>query len=248
MVVPVIDQDRVRTLKRESESPVFINPHGPMPCKIAFECMPAPAWQVHIRGAARCIECAQLEAQTFRVLRLNPSLGALAEKTLDAVVAKAFDHELLYRIEIHGAKPLHRHCLEVDRRAWSICSGLVAASRRCARNCAPYSLQQKTEVTPGARNPGPRSVLTPSSFKMPVLRMPDRESRAIANASTRGSHTRRCDGLGVTAGRFTRQGDPRHRVSRQRRLVFYQAGQSDQRNPGRAADQARRRQKFQWLI
>jgi hypothetical protein len=52
-----------------------------MASQIAFERVPIPPRQIHVCGAGRCIEPAELQPQAFSVLGLDAGLWARAERT-----------------------------------------------------------------------------------------------------------------------------------------------------------------------
>jgi hypothetical protein len=104
VVILVIDELGMLPIEPERQSPVFINPDSPMVLEPTFQRMAAPTRPIHILRAARRIQLTELEAQPFRMLRLDASLGAAAEETLDATVAETLDHGVyLYAIQATSA-------------------------------------------------------------------------------------------------------------------------------------------------
>jgi hypothetical protein len=100
VVILVIDELGMFPVEPESQSPVFVNPDGPMTLKRTFQLMAAPTRSVHIFRAARHVELTELETQPLRMLWLDASLGAAAKEALDAAVTKALDHGVyLYAIQ-----------------------------------------------------------------------------------------------------------------------------------------------------
>jgi hypothetical protein len=101
VIVLVIDQDCVFAFKLERKASVLLYPYGPAARVIGLERMPAPTRQIRIHCAGGRIELSQLQPQLVRMFRLNAGFRVLAEELLKAIMTEAFDHELVYRIEIH---------------------------------------------------------------------------------------------------------------------------------------------------
>ena len=92
MIVLIVDQDRVGSLKRESQPPVTTYIDRPMTGEIAVKLVKSPAGSVHIFGTNRIIKSKQLNTQLLSMLRLNARLRSGLKELLDTTVSEVLDH------------------------------------------------------------------------------------------------------------------------------------------------------------
>ena len=97
MVVPVIDQNGIRTVECERDPPIAAHGYRVVPGQLAMQPVEAPAGQVHIARLAGSVQVLQLQAQPLDVLGPDASLGAGLEECLKSGMAERADHGL-YRI------------------------------------------------------------------------------------------------------------------------------------------------------
>jgi len=105
VIILVIDKHSVLALKRECQPPVAAHGYRPMSGKISLQRMQSPPRHIHIRCAGRRVEAAELQPKALGMFWPNPGFGAGAKEPLQAIVAKALDHEPVYLITIHSAMP-----------------------------------------------------------------------------------------------------------------------------------------------
>jgi len=105
VIVLIVHDIRICAVEAERESPVLIDPNGPLPGQIALQGVQSPAWPVHVPGAAGYIEAAKLQAQPPGMLRLNTSFRAGLEEPLQPSMAEALNQGKLYRTTIQSGKP-----------------------------------------------------------------------------------------------------------------------------------------------
>lgn len=92
MVVLIIHQSRMFTVKHESEAPVAVYRNCELPGKFAAEDMQPPSRQIHVVGFSRNIQSRQLPTEFGRMVRLNSGPAAGFEKRLQPLVPEGFDH------------------------------------------------------------------------------------------------------------------------------------------------------------
>ena len=88
VVVVIVHQDRIRTVKSKRHAPVAIYPDGPVAGQFALEWVKPPAGQAHILRSSRCIQLRQLPPQPGNMGGLNARLTATAEERFEALVSE----------------------------------------------------------------------------------------------------------------------------------------------------------------
>jgi hypothetical protein len=68
MVVLVINKSRVLAVEWESQPPIPVDPNGPVTCKVSFERMKPPIWQIHVLRCRGSMKTLQLQLQSFGML------------------------------------------------------------------------------------------------------------------------------------------------------------------------------------
>jgi hypothetical protein len=71
VIIAIIDQDRVLTLKAEGDTPISADCDGPVPLEVSLQTMKPPSRSIHVFGLASAVQHDQLYAQTSGVLGLN---------------------------------------------------------------------------------------------------------------------------------------------------------------------------------
>lgn len=79
MVVLIVNQLGVLPIEFEGQPPVLIDPNCVVAAQVALQRMESPAGPIHVLRPDCCIELTELQAKSFRVFRLDASLGAGAK-------------------------------------------------------------------------------------------------------------------------------------------------------------------------
>ena len=74
MVVPVIDQDGIRSVECERDPPIAAHGYRVVPGQLAMQPVEALAGQVHIARLTGSVQMLQLQPQSLGVLGPNTSL------------------------------------------------------------------------------------------------------------------------------------------------------------------------------
>jgi len=82
VIVPIIHQHGVFTVKREGQTPVAANIHRPMSFQITVQSMQPPARRIHIVRGFGVVQRKKLFSKSFCVLRLDARLRACLEEAL----------------------------------------------------------------------------------------------------------------------------------------------------------------------
>lgn len=94
VIVLIIHQHGVFTVKREGKTPVAADIYRPMTFQITAQSMQPPAGRIHIFRNFGVVQRKKLLAEPFCVLRLDARLRACLEEALYAPVPEAFYHRV----------------------------------------------------------------------------------------------------------------------------------------------------------
>jgi len=94
VVVLIINQLGISTLKGEGHTPVSIHRHRVMPGKVASQRVNSPARRVHIIRAFCTVQHGQHYAQLSGMVRLYACLASLSEECLKPFVTERLNHVL----------------------------------------------------------------------------------------------------------------------------------------------------------
>ena len=130
MVVLVIHIDRIFSLERERNAPIFINPDSPMTFERALERVKPPTRRVHVRGIRRIIESRQHQSQPALVARMNSGTRAFLEVSLQPLVAEALDHD--HTVTCNAT--LYKYSAMRNRTGASLEEIEASGSPRCAED------------------------------------------------------------------------------------------------------------------
>ena len=92
MIIDIIHRFGVPFLKRESDTPISGNLHGPLALLIPFERVEARAWEIHVFDSLRRMEPVEYVRQLPGMFGLYPFLRPVVEKVLQPLMPEAFDH------------------------------------------------------------------------------------------------------------------------------------------------------------
>ena len=92
VVVLIVNEDSVLTLKLERQTPVSADADRPMILEFPGQRMKLPSGSVHVARLPGVVEGKQLQAQPARVLRLNPGFRSGAEELLHTPMPEALNH------------------------------------------------------------------------------------------------------------------------------------------------------------
>lgn len=100
MVITVVDQDHIATVKSKGQPPVPIYLNGPVTCKLAFEWMKPPRGWFDIARTRSGIQHSKLKTQPRGMSRLDAGFRTGMEETLQPGVSKALNH--VYSVSLHN--------------------------------------------------------------------------------------------------------------------------------------------------
>src|SRR5258706_6928852 len=92
VIILVIDQNGIITLKLKCHTPISADIYRPMSCELAPQRMKTPARSIHVLGLHRIIEGEKLPSQLIGVFWLNTGFRTIFKEPLNATVPEALDH------------------------------------------------------------------------------------------------------------------------------------------------------------
>ena len=92
MVVAIVNQNGVFSLKCEGESPIAADIHRPVTFEIAMKRMKPPSRSVHIFRRSGIVQGEELFPQPFGMTGLNLRPRSAPEEQFDSLMAEASDH------------------------------------------------------------------------------------------------------------------------------------------------------------
>ena len=92
VIVLVVHEYGIFNLERKGESPVLVDPHGPVSFHLALQRVQSPARERHVCGRFRTVEAGQLQTQPLRVRRLNSGFTTRLKIDLKVPMSEGFDH------------------------------------------------------------------------------------------------------------------------------------------------------------
>src|SRR5215467_10413723 len=92
VIVLIVHQDSILSLKSECQAPVATHSYRPMPCQIAFQRIKVVPRCIHVIRATCDIKCCEQRSQSFAMLGLDSGLGPVLGKFLESLVPVAHDH------------------------------------------------------------------------------------------------------------------------------------------------------------
>ena len=92
VIIPIINRNRVLSLKTECEPPVLVDCDCPVTLKVPFERVPVPTRPVHILRHRGQIQSREQDAKARFVRRLNSRLRTYLEKSFQTAMPEGFNH------------------------------------------------------------------------------------------------------------------------------------------------------------
>ena len=92
MIIEVVDQLCVITVKSKDQSPVAIDGNGEKSFQVTAQFMESPVGRIQVAGLSRVVQSRQQDSPLRRMMGLNARFAASQEECLDAFVAKTPDH------------------------------------------------------------------------------------------------------------------------------------------------------------
>lgn len=101
MIVHVIDQDGVTILEGKNQSPVAADPYREVALQGSVEWVQFPSRDIHVVRSLGVIQAGQDSCDLGGMVWLDPGLATRFIESLQALVAKTFDHALLCCVTLH---------------------------------------------------------------------------------------------------------------------------------------------------
>ena len=101
MVVPVINNYCIITVKTESDPPIPADPYRPCSLFFSLKLMQSKTGQVHVLRPRRRIQTVKYPAQPCSMLKINSAADTIIEKILQTFMLKRFNQ--LYYLSLYHA-------------------------------------------------------------------------------------------------------------------------------------------------
>jgi len=102
VVVDQVDITGITILETECDTPIPRNAHAPVTSSVTPEPVKAIPWQIEIIGCSRTIQMSEDVPHTTQLVGPDLPAVALLVEALEALVAKALNHEKSYRVSERG--------------------------------------------------------------------------------------------------------------------------------------------------